>query len=138
MKYVFNSVQVLILGLMKLSVILFYRRIFRGRIFDLCSKAMITIVGVWTTSFVFAFLFSCGTKFWALWSRLIDLLTYCADSSLIYRTMSISDVVTDIIILSIPLPNVSPLFHRFAESFFTLTSVLDLETTVVEWKKASR
>lgn len=109
--------QVLILGLMKLSVIIFYRRIFRGKIFDLCSKATITIVGVWTTSFIFTYLFGCGTKFWALWSALIDLTTYCADATTIHKTMSISDVITDIIILSIPLPNVSPLFPRFAESF---------------------
>lgn len=128
MKYAFNSMQVLILGLMKLSVIIFYRRIFRGKIFDLCSKATIAIVGVWTTSFVFTYLFGCGTKFWALWSALIDLITNCANDNLIYKTMSISDVITDIIILSIPLPNVNPLFPRFAESLFGLTSVLDLET----------
>lgn len=112
MKYAFNSMQVLIFGLMKLSVLLFYRRVFRGKVFDLFSKLMIAIIGIWTISFVCAYLFACGSNFWALWSTLDVFVTRCANDNLIYKTMSISDVTTDIIILSIPLPIVCHLFSQ--------------------------
>lgn len=38
MKWTFDLLAVFILGGMKLSVIFFYRRLFRGKVFDLYSK----------------------------------------------------------------------------------------------------
>ena len=66
MKWASNLTQAVIFGAIKLSVIFFYRQIFRGKIFDLCSKSLMVIVGAWTIAFFFTVFFERGTSFWAL------------------------------------------------------------------------
>ncbi|KAL8826762.1 MAG: hypothetical protein Q9191_003598 [Dirinaria sp. TL-2023a] len=105
-KWPFNLLHVLILGSIKLSVLFFYRRIFRGQIFDWCSRALIGVVGFWMIAFFFTILFECGTKFWALWSTLDDLITHCLDEVMALKALTISDVITDGLILTMPVPNV--------------------------------
>ena len=107
MKWAFNLLQVLILGSIKLSVIYFYRRIFRGKAFDLYSKGMIAIVCAWTIAFFFTVFFECGTDFRYLWGRLLDLLTHCTDDVMYLKSYAISDVITDGLILVMPIPTVS-------------------------------
>ena len=104
MKWAFNLTQVVTFGAIKLSVICFYRRIFRGKIFDICSKTLIVIVGAWTIAFFFTVFFECGTNFWALWSTLAVLLSHCTDDVMYIKAMSISDVITDGLILVLPIP----------------------------------
>lgn len=99
----FNLVQCLSFGTAKLSVLCFYRRIFRGQVFEILSKTMIAIVCVWTLSFFLSILFECGTNYWSLWSTLDNLLTHCVNDTIIFKAFSISDVITDGLILSLPL-----------------------------------
>lgn len=101
--------HVIVLGSIKLSVLLFYRRIFRGRVFDVCTRMLIGIVSIWTVSFFFTVFFECGTKFWALWSTLNDLLTHCLNEVMALKALTISDVITDGLILTVPIPSVSKL-----------------------------
>ncbi|KAA8570253.1 hypothetical protein EYC84_002565 [Monilinia fructicola] len=103
-KYAFNLLQMIAFGAVKLSVLFFYRRIFRGKIFDIASWTMIGVVLVWTFGFFFTMMFECRTEFWAFWSTLSDLLTHCLDDVKFQRVLSISDVVSDILILLIPIP----------------------------------
>ena len=84
----------------------FYRRIFRGQVFDICSKILIGIVSFWTLSFFFTILFECGTNFWALWSTLNNLITHCLNEVMALKALTISDVITDGLILAMPVPNV--------------------------------
>ena len=107
MKWTFNLLQVLVLGTIKLSVLFFYRRIFRGKTFDYYSRGMITIVGAWTIAFFFTVLFECGTKFEYLWSTLLNLLTHCTNDLMYLKAYAISDVITDGLILATPIPIVS-------------------------------
>ena len=74
--WAFNLLQVLKLGAIKLSVVFFYKRIFRGKAFEICSKSIIIIISVWTASFFFTIMFECGTGFKYLWSTLLDILTH--------------------------------------------------------------
>ena len=104
MKWAFDLLEVFVLGAMKLSVIFFYRRLFRGKTFDFYSKGMIAIVGAWVTTFFFTTLFECGTRFEYLWSNRLDLLTHCNDSGMNKSAYVISDVITDILILAVPIP----------------------------------
>ena len=104
MKWTFNLLQVLVLGTIKLSVLFFYRRIFRGKTFDYYSRGMITIVGAWTIAFFFTVLFECGTKFEYLWSTLLNLLTHCTNDLMYLKAYAISDVITDGLILATPIP----------------------------------
>ncbi|TVY83828.1 hypothetical protein LSUE1_G001333 [Lachnellula suecica] len=99
----FDLVQCLAFGTAKLSVIFFYRRIFRGSVFNALTIAMAVIVSIWTVGFFFAILFRCGTKFWALWAPLKFLLTNCYSSTPMFQAFTISDVITDVMILLIPM-----------------------------------
>ena len=106
-KFAFNLLQMPAFGAAKLSVVFFYRRIFRGMVFDICSKVVIGIIIVWTVAFFFTILFQCQGNFWALWSTLFDFLTHCMSDLTYLEANSISDVVTDIFILALPVPMVS-------------------------------
>ncbi|KAI9666608.1 MAG: hypothetical protein M1821_004544 [Bathelium mastoideum] len=107
--WTFDLVQCWAFGTAKLSVIFFYRRIFTGKVFNVISISMVAIVCVWTLGFFFAILFRCGTHFWALWAPLIYLLQNCYLSTPMFQAFTISDVITDVLILTIPVYWVSKL-----------------------------
>ena len=96
---------------------------------------MIGIVGTWTVGFFFTFLFECGTDYWALWSTLNDLLTHCVNDILFQKVMSVSDVVTDALILALPLPVVCSASAQLSDSMAVLTSLSDLAATTVSFSK---
>lgn len=100
--WVFIMVQDLSFGLAKLSILAFYRRIIPGQRFDIINKILAFMVVIWSVGFFFAYLFRCGTQFWALWAPLHYVLEHCYDSTSMFHAMAISDVVTDFFILSLP------------------------------------
>lgn len=101
--WAFNLVQEFSFGLAKLSVLFFYRRIFVSPVFKAINTALMVIVSVWSVGFFFAYMFRCGTNFWALWAPLKDLLKYCYKSTPYFYAMCVSDVATDVFILSLPI-----------------------------------
>ena len=113
-----NVSQVWAFSGIKLSVIFFYRRIFRGRFFEIFSKIMIVIVVSWTLSFFFSYLFECGTNFGANWSTLEVLLTECNQQHVYQQAMAVSDVLTDALLLIMSIPLV-----RFTNPLLQLTLV---------------
>lgn len=104
MKWAFDLVEIFALGTMKLSVIYFYRRVFRGRTFDFYSKSMIAIVGVWITAFFLATLFECGTRFGYMWSGTLHESPHCTNSVMYHNAYAISDLITEVLILAMPIP----------------------------------
>ncbi|KAI1352661.1 hypothetical protein F5Y01DRAFT_279132 [Xylaria sp. FL0043] len=132
--YAFILTQNIAFGFAKLSVLYFYRRIILCRTFKIVTSVMIVIVGIWAIGFFFAYLFRCGTNFWALWAPLEFLIEYCYDSKALFYTMAISDVITDFVILSLPLfwvwrLNMS-IPKRFALSGVFLLGVLGISTGI--------
>lgn len=115
--WAFDLVQCLAFGAVKLSVLYFYRRIFIGRTFNVVSFTMITIVVVWSLGFFFAILFRCGTQFWALWAPLVYLLQNCYNSTPMFLAFTISDVITDVLILLIPVYWIMQLNMSLAKRF---------------------
>ncbi|KAI1843549.1 hypothetical protein JX266_010182 [Neoarthrinium moseri] len=101
--WVFIMVQDVAFGLVKLSILCFYRRIFPSKVFRALNTTLIVITTIWTVGFFFAYMFRCGTNFWALWAPLQYLIQYCYDSTAMFYTLAISDVATDVFILSLPL-----------------------------------
>lgn len=101
--WAFDLVQCFAFGAAKLSVLFFYRRIFRGKLFEVLSMIMIVIVCIWTFGFFFAILFRCGTQFWALWAPLKYLLANCYSSTPMFQAFSITDVITDVFIIALPI-----------------------------------
>lgn len=94
---------------MKLSVIFFCRRIFcdvfKNR-FDIITKILVSLVVVWSVGFTFAVIFECGTNFWALFGTADNLVKYCVETLKLAEAFVISDAITDLMILGLPLPMV--------------------------------
>ncbi len=101
--YVFMIVQSLSFGLAKLSVLYFYRRIFPSETFRVLNMGLVVLVVIWTVAFFFANVFRCGINFWARWAPVEALKEYCYDSTPMFYTLAIADVVTDGLILSLPM-----------------------------------
>jgi hypothetical protein len=98
--------QVLSIGPTKLSVLLFYRRIFAkngARWFDILSMVMIFVVTGWTISFFFANLFEC-TPIESLWTLKPSDKRHCIQQLKMFLAQAYADVVTDGIIICLPIP----------------------------------
>ena len=125
--------MVVVYGCIKLSLIFFYRRLFVIKI-DMVTRIAIVIVILWTIGFVFTELFKCGSHFDAVWGNVLENKKYCPVYLKDTLALFITDFVTDVMILVIPIPIVRG--HRpraSAQSFATrlLTQTLDLATQYV-------
>lgn len=115
------------LGCIKLSVLFFYHRIFcpqeigLARIFIIM---MMCIVVLWAVGFWFANLLACKGNFSAWWGSPVDLITKCVKTLELTYSLSITDFITDAIVLLIPLPLVRLMrtFHLPATLILTLPS----------------
>lgn len=92
----------LALGFTKFSVVCFYRRIFRGKIFSILTIALLVAIAAWGIAFFFAGLFIC-VPVEAFWTQPPG-SPGCFNPIPLFYTGAISDTVMDIIILVIPLP----------------------------------
>ncbi|KAJ8126613.1 hypothetical protein O1611_g7028 [Lasiodiplodia mahajangana] len=102
-------------GFIKFSIVFFYRRIFvtsKRDHFDTITKACIALIIAWTLAYIFAIAFDCGTVWSAHWGSYSDLFQHCHGGfpvQQIYESLLITDLITDILIILLPLPKVSPL-----------------------------
>jgi len=108
-EWAFEVIQPFALGFTKLSILYFYRRIFRGRFFNLTIWVLIEITTTWLIAFEFAAIFDCNTHFSANWGSLAELKANCDNSFSELAAYSISDVIIDIFILVLPIPLVRDL-----------------------------
>ena len=103
-KFTYNLVMALAFGIIKLSVILLYRRLFVGRLFNRHSLAPFTLISLWSLSFFFTTAFQCGTRIEYWWTSQVTIRRFCVDTNALNLGFSISDVVTDLMVLATPLP----------------------------------
>jgi hypothetical protein len=95
-------------GLMKLSALFFYRRIFTThRHFLTFNSVMIALVTTWTAAFLIVDVFLCGTTPWVLWTP--GAVHTCVNRNNLNLLFSITDAVGDILIVSMPFPVISKL-----------------------------
>lgn len=107
----FQFIQALALGLIKLSALTFYRRIFTGKgrttTFDVINNVTIVIVVLWTMVMFIMNALQCGRHMTALWVGPEDWLAYCSTISPKFEeAFGISNVILDVWILALPLPKV--------------------------------
>lgn len=96
---------ILSIGLIKLSVLLLYRRLFNvSRIFNIYSAVLIVLTVLWTIGFLAANIFQCGTYPAAAWTSGKMLLKYCDDISTATTSRAITNVVMDLLIVVSPMP----------------------------------
>ncbi|KAJ5570551.1 uncharacterized protein N7459_009981 [Penicillium hispanicum] len=100
----YSIVEKVTFGAIKISVLLAYRRIFRGRPFNIASLCMITVCVFLALAFLITSAFQCHVRNWSrqylAWSH----RHHCIQAEISWSGFAISDVVTDLIILLFPVP----------------------------------
>lgn len=108
-KYTYQVLGTIGLWVIKLSVLLFFRRIFQVRIFRLINDIFIGLTIAWGISFTFAVAFQCSPphKFWTVFESEYPL--HCVDVKALYLSVAASDLILDVMIFLLPLPHLATL-----------------------------
>lgn len=99
--------NIISLGLIKLSFIMFYRRIFCTGMrtwFSIGTVIMGGLIVAWTITFFFVFVFYCGTHPEKEWGTVLDIITFCPNALDNQMALGISDSIMDVIIIMMPIP----------------------------------
>lgn len=108
--------QIVTLMVLKLSLLFFYRRVFRGRFFNLASWALIGFVVAWAIAFFIAILAACGTFIRANFSTLGALKEDCVNTFVVLVCLTVFDVFVDLGIMILPMPSVGTLAPRSVQA----------------------
>jgi len=97
------------LGIIKISILLFYRRLFIAKPFKIASGVMMALVASWALSFTSAMLAQCSPPpyFWESFES--EYPGHCIDVLHMYEGLAYSDLILDILVLSLPIPMVASL-----------------------------
>ncbi|MCJ1409433.1 hypothetical protein MMC19_003514 [Ptychographa xylographoides] len=118
----------------KLSLLFFYRRIFRGAVFSAVNITTIVLVVMWGVAFFFSTLFDCTPINLSLTLPPGSPGVYCIDQTANFWGLSISDVLVDFIILVIPFPFVWKLQmstkHKLGVSSMFLLGALTIAASI--------
>jgi len=101
--------QVPALGCIKLSFLFLYRRVFTKRVakqFSWANWFMIAVVTAWMIGYFFTLLFLCGTDFKAYWTSSETEKDDCLPTAPVHLGYAISDVITDILTILLPIPEI--------------------------------
>ncbi|KAI9720351.1 MAG: hypothetical protein M1828_005735 [Chrysothrix sp. TS-e1954] len=104
LEYSFILLMFPALGFIKLSILLFYRRIFQGRTFDIVNWTAIFLLLAWLISFSFANIFSCGIHPDAEWTSLDATEKECVNVQAVSVAGAVLEVAMDLFIIIIPIP----------------------------------
>ena len=98
-------IEVLACGCIKLSFLLFYRRIFKAfPSFDRISRICIGFIIVWTLTFFIAQLSICGNRMYYLWDMdQTKAKAYCGSKRILLLVFAMTSILTDGLILSLPI-----------------------------------
>jgi hypothetical protein len=119
------------LGIIKLSVLSFYRRIFviEKRNARNGHNLLACIISLWIGGFTLTFMFACKGHFSAWWTSAFSLMTKCIDTLELLFAFAVTDFVLDAAVILLPIPVVccAPIYSIVA-SVLTL-HILDLEAS---------
>ncbi|KAF3026511.1 hypothetical protein E8E14_013559 [Neopestalotiopsis sp. 37M] len=102
-----SLLSVIALGLLKIGVVMFYRRIFVSDWFKKISMAIIVVISLWTVAFFFATVLECKAhNLDLIWKSIVTFKQECGMYKDVQWSHAISDVITDLIVLSLPLPEI--------------------------------
>ncbi|KAI9699173.1 MAG: hypothetical protein M1820_007252 [Bogoriella megaspora] len=100
--YIFLAIQYWALGCTKLSILFFYRRIFRGKVFNVITWIVIVLVSLWTLIFGLVWIFSCGAHPPLLWTEFSEISSHCLNIFDQMMAGAVVDWVFDIFIIALP------------------------------------
>jgi hypothetical protein len=128
----YSIVEKLAFGTLKISIVLMYRRIFQQRWFQRLSTAVCVFLALWALAFLTTSSLQCRVRNWELWYVPWTLQNHCISAELSWVGFSISDVATDIFVLSLPLPIVWRLHMSQAKKLTTsVVMLLGLLSTAI-------
>ncbi|KAJ5744307.1 hypothetical protein N7533_009177 [Penicillium manginii] len=100
----YSIVEKITFGVIKTSVLLAYRRIFRGKIFNAVSLGMIIVCTVLALAFLITSAFQCRVRNWSLQYQSWSHQRHCIQAEISWSGYAIADVVTDFVLLLFPVP----------------------------------
>ncbi|OTA98111.1 hypothetical protein M426DRAFT_28773 [Hypoxylon sp. CI-4A] len=104
-KYAFQTVEKIPFGLIKLSILFLWRRLFKpSNTFVRICWIMIGVTAAWSIAFFFATIFRCGTKIEKNWAPIGTFFEQCSNPLEIIATFAATDILTDFIIMFMPIP----------------------------------
>ncbi|KAL4794453.1 hypothetical protein BDV19DRAFT_390290 [Aspergillus venezuelensis] len=104
-KYAFQTIEKIAFGTIKISILFLWKRIFGPtRLFRTICWVMIGVVTAWSITFFFATLFQCGTNWSWNWAPIGFFLTECIDTLNMLTVFTATDLLTDFIIMFMPVP----------------------------------
>lgn len=108
-RYIIEIITTVNLGITKISILLFYRRLFVVRAFKIASGIMMGLVASWSLAFTSALAAQCSppTYFWESFE--VDFPLHCTQVLILYQGLAISDLILDILVLALPVPMVASL-----------------------------
>ena len=134
-KYILQVLGTLELAVIKISILLFYRRIFTVRSFRLVNNFALVLVAAWGISFTLAIIFQC-TPVDTIWKQFeLHYLPYCVNQQQVYFAIAISDLILDVFIFTLPLPMVYklqlPSKQKFAVSGIFLLGSMYVDPSAI-------
>ena len=109
--WAFELMQAPMLGFVKLSFVMFYRRIFctvnGSKAFNIATITVAALTVLWMIGIWLSLLFICGTNFSAWWTSVKMNNTYCPGTLKYQQAMAISDTLMDVLVFVLPIPSVS-------------------------------
>lgn len=127
-KYALQVLGTLELGVIKASILLFYRRLFTLRKHLIINNVVFAVVVAWGVAFTLVIVFQC-LPVSTIWTQFeIDYTPYCINQQAAYMGLAVSDLILDLLIFALPVPVVIqlrlPLRQKFAVGgIFLLGSV---------------
>lgn len=116
-KFAVNILAVVGLGMVKSSILIFYKNIFTVRWFRWTVYGMLGVVAVWTLSFTLTNLFTCYPV-----TPLIEFFygNKCMETVPMWLSVVITDLIVDVAILCMPVPMVLKLHLPWKERLAVL------------------
>ncbi|KAI1764515.1 hypothetical protein GGR53DRAFT_530338 [Hypoxylon sp. FL1150] len=129
-KYAYQLIGTVGLAVIKLSVLLFYRRIFSVRAFRTVNNILIGLTVAWGVAFTFAVAFQCVpvSTFWDKLEK--DYGDSCVKVQPFYLALAISDLLLDAAIFIVPIPHVQRLQMHWKQKI-AVTGIFLLGSIVV-------
>ncbi|KAI0860534.1 hypothetical protein F4860DRAFT_197455 [Xylaria cubensis] len=104
-RYAFQITEKPVLGFIKLSLLFLWKRVFsRSRKAVIFIWLFIGFIGAWSIAFFFITVFQCGLRWDLNWAPVGVQLTECVSLIGLLTAYSTLDLVTDFVILCIPIP----------------------------------
>jgi hypothetical protein len=108
-EFYYQILMIAAYGCIKLSLILFYRRLFvviKRSAFEIVCFVQIVLIVMWVLGLILIFLFGCKTKIYLHWAPLSEVQRQCGDPLAPEMALVVSDLATDLMILALPMPMV--------------------------------